>query len=123
MSKDKGLIPLKIEEFNFRENTFTSKGREYRVPDLIEAAKDLPEFDLPLCGIDLGVQPWGDLTIKSFVYHMSRVNNASLDYAIILNDEGYPCDGWHRISKAIIEGRSTIRAKRIVIMPEPIKIE
>lgn len=114
------LKPLPIEGFNFRENEFTRDDRKYRVVDLIEASKDLPAFDLPLCGIDIGIMPWGEQTIKSFVYHSKRVELADLNYPIILDDTGYPCDGWHRIAKAILLGKTTIKAKRLIVMPDPI---
>lgn len=113
------MKPLKISEFHLRENSFKRNNKSYRVVDLIEAAKDLDVFDLPICGIDIAVAPWGNQNIRSFVYHMERVNNANLDYPVILDNEGYICDGWHRVSKAMLLGKITIKAKRLIVMPEP----
>ena len=111
---------LKISSFNIRESNFCKNDKCYRVVDIIEAAKDLEAFDLPLCGLDIGVRPWGDMTIKNFIYHMARIERASMDHPVILDDEGYICDGWHRVSKAILAGEKTIKAKRLTFMPEPI---
>lgn len=38
---------------------------------------------------------------------------------IILDDLGYITDGWHRVAKAILEGKETIKAVRIQNMPAP----
>lgn len=114
------MKPLKISDFNLRENHFTRNDKSYRVVDIIEIAKNLPIFEMPLCGIDISAKPWGDSTIKNFVYHMKRVDQASLDYPIILDDEGYICDGWHRVTRAILKGDITIKCKRLITMPEPI---
>ena len=35
------------------------------------------------------------------------------------DDHGYIADGWHRVIKALVEGRQTIKAIRIQEMPEP----
>lgn len=113
------MKPLKISEFHLKEGNFKRNNKSYRVIDLIEAAKDLDVFELPLCGVDIGVSPWGSQDIKSFVYHMKRVNDSNLDYPVILDDEGYICDGWHRVTKAILEGEVTIKVKRLIVMPEP----
>lgn len=116
-------MKVKIEDFNYRENTYSSNGKIYRATDIIELAKDLEEFDLPLCGIDIGLYPWGDPSIKSFIYHVKRSNDSDLSYPIILDDTGYICDGWHRVVKAILEGREYIKAKRLNVMPDPEEIK
>ncbi len=35
---------------------------------------------------------------------MKRVLNTDLNYPIILNEEGFIMDGWHRVTKALLEG-------------------
>ena len=112
-----------IEDFNYFESEYTRGGFRYSVKSLIEASKDLPEFKLPLIGIDIGLSPWGNITIKKFIYHSKRLKECNLDYPIILDDTGYICDGWHRIVKAILNGEEYIMAKRLTIMPENIGID
>jgi hypothetical protein len=90
------------------------------VNSLIEASKDLIPFKMPLCGIDISVEPWGKMTIKSFIYHSKRVSNCTLDHPVILDDTGYICDGWHRVVMAVLRGDEYIMAKRLIVMPENI---
>ena len=111
---------LGIDEFNYRENSFNRDGKKYLVTDLIEASKKYEPFEIPIAGIDIGINPWGDQTIKSFCYHVQRLKKCDLNYPVILDNTGYICDGWHRLAKAIIEGKETIMAVRLTVMPEPI---
>ena len=114
---------LGIDDFHYRENTYGRDGYRYRVTDLIEMAKKHEPFDLPITGIDIGVNPWGDMTIQSFCYHVQRINNCDFKFPVILDSSGYICDGWHRLAKAIIEGKKSIKAVRLTVMPEPINLE
>jgi len=111
---------LGINEFEFKDGSYTRSGKVYSVSDLVELSKNYKPFDLPIAGIDIGLSPWGELTIKSMAYHIKRMNEADLQYPIILDDTGYICDGWHRLLKSIIEGKETIKAIRLPLMPEPI---
>lgn len=114
------ISKLGIKKFNFDENSFRDGDDKWSVYDLIELSEKYKPFDLPLAGIDLSGKPWGDISVKGFAYHMIRVNDADLKYPIILDDEGYICDGWHRLVKAIINGDATIKAIRLPIMPKTI---
>lgn len=112
---------LGMNNFSYLTNKFRRNGMAYKVTDLIEASKDLKPFDLPIKGIDLGVLPWGEFDMKGAAHHFIRVRDSSLDHPVILDDTGFICDGWHRVVKSIIEGRKTIKAVRLTIMPEGIK--
>jgi len=48
---------------------------------------------------------------------MKRVQNTDLKYPIILDVKGVVADGYHRVAKAILEGKSTIKAYRLKQMP------
>jgi ribose 5-phosphate isomerase len=111
---------LGIDEFHFRENIYTRNEKSYRVVDIIEIAKKYQSFEIPVEAIDIGVNPWGDQSIKSFCYHVRRMTDADMDEPIILDDTGYLCDGWHRLAKAIINGQKFIKAVRLTVMPESI---
>ena len=47
------------------------------------------------------------------------INDADLDYSIILSSDGRVMDGLHRVLKALILGQSHIRAVRFLTDPEP----
>lgn len=107
-----------IEDYDLMEGSFVDGNKTYPVRDLIKAAENLPEFDLPLIGINLRHTLCQD-NLKSFLYHYKRVEKADLNYPIIIDDTGYICDGWHRVAKAILLGHTTIKAKRLNLMPQP----
>ena len=112
------MNPVRIDDFHYLENGFVDGKLRYEVQHLIKAAENLEVFDLPLAGISLKhIICNGDL--KSYLYHHKRVENADLSYPIILAADGYICDGWHRVAKAILLGHITIKAKRLIVMPEP----
>ena len=111
------LQAVRINKYEFQEGGYETDVKKYDVADLVKAAENLEVFDLPLCGIALS-DCFTNRTLKSFLYHYKRVENADLSYHIILADDGYVCDGWHRIAKAILEGRTTIKAKRLIVMPD-----
>lgn len=114
---------LGINDFHYYQNTYERSGKTYQVTDLIKLAKGLEPFDMPIAGIDIGVQPWGTMDLKGFCYHVQRMSKADISYPVILDDVGFICDGWHRLAKAIIEGKYTIKAVRLTVMPEPINSE
>ncbi|MCK4454697.1 hypothetical protein KAU51_05145 [Candidatus Parcubacteria bacterium] len=88
----------------------------WKVSSLIHHVKEqkLEVFDLPLCGINLSTSVWeeSDLKIKDFAKHLKRTMETNLDYPIILDDDGFIMDGWHRVAKALFLGHSTIKAVR-----------
>ena len=51
------------------------------------------------------------------------MNQADLKYPIILDDTGFICDGWHRLLKSIVEGKDTIKAIRLKVMPDPVEVK
>ena len=110
---------LEVRGLNLSENVFTSYGNSYDVPTLIQFAKEkgYKAFDMPLSGIHIGVEPFKIDDFGRFLYHIKRVGNASLEYPILLDDQGYICDGWHRVAKAFLEGKTTIKAIRLLEMP------
>ena len=78
---------------------------------------------MPLWNIDLTVEPFECSQLHSFIFQCKRVRDCSLDYPIILDEVGQIADGYHRLCKAILEGRKTIKAIRLLEMPAPDRIE
>ena len=130
--KDGDIIPIKanvaeattptldIDGLAFHESYYTTRGNTYDAPTLVAFAKhkNYKTFDLPLVGIDISHMPFSANTFGQFLYHLKRVNNTNLDYPVILDDEGVICDGWHRVAKAYLEGRPTVKAIRLLEMPD-----
>lgn len=58
-------------------------------------------------------------TIRAIVEHMRLIQEADLNYPIILSSDGGVMDGMHRVAKALLEGEETIKAVRFNRDPEP----
>ena len=91
---------------------------------------DLPVFEAPL----ESVKAWTGVpaldedcwfldhtspTLRQLVRHCRRINEATFDHPIILNDDGTLMDGGHRLCKALLEGRATVPAVQFETMPPP----
>lgn len=111
-------MPVKIPDCKMEEEHHWNGKKAWVMAKLIEAAKDLPVFDLPLLHIDIDVAPWGrDHTIESFAYHVKRAQKADMSYPVIMNDSGFIMNGWHRVLKALVEGRESVKAVRFEVTP------
>lgn len=103
--------------------TYSNGNQMWRVPRLIELASVLPATEVPVHSFkEWGKNPWrGDypFTLKDFALHMQRVNDADLDYPVIVSAEGWIMDGCHRLVKAKLLGLKTIMAVRFNVTPEP----
>ena len=92
---------------------------------LVRLAKTQSPIALPLEDISEHDEIWwfqnaeDKPTPRSLAEHMALVRDTDLKYPIILCDKGRLMDGMHRIVKALLEGRETILAVRLVPMPEP----
>ena len=58
-------------------------------------------------------------TARSVAGHFRLMIDADLQCPIVLNPDGGVMDGMHRVARALAEGRSTVLAKRLPVMPEP----
>ena len=114
------LPTLDIDGLAFHESYYSTRGNTYDAPTLVAFAKhkNYKTFDLPLVGIDISHMPFSANTFGQFLYHLKRVNDTNLNYPVILDDEGVICDGWHRVAKAYLEGRPTVKAIRLLEMPD-----
>lgn len=94
-------------------------GNCYSVARLIDDAKNLPVFDVPLAALDLSSKIWGDCTMFALAFHVKKCVDADLRYPILLDWDGSVADGRHRILKAIMDGKRTIKARRMTWKPDP----
>ena len=107
-------LPLHLDG----DGNFSYQGKEWNNSTLYTAASGLEVFDFPLCALDMSNKPWTMANFMWILYHVERINKADLSYPIILTPEGIVCDGWHRIAKAVLNGNTTIKAVRLISMPE-----
>jgi len=90
------------------------------VNHLIWEARDLPIIDYSIKDIIIDDKLFWKLdTTRDFLVHYEKVSQANLDYPIIINAEGGIMDGRHRLVKAILEGRESIKAVKFVVTPKP----
>jgi hypothetical protein len=88
-------------------------------------ARTLKPFDIELSAIrELDRDCWFDggrkqPTLREVAGHCHRINAANLEWPIILNADGSLMDGGHRVCKALLDGRRTIRAVQFAVMPDP----
>ena len=62
----------------------------------------------------------GDIpTCRSVAGHAKLIEATDLEFPIILCPDGRVMDGMHRVCKALNMGRSSIKAQRLVTLPEP----
>lgn len=95
------------------------------VDGLIERTAGLAPISVPLTEIrELDTPFWfsseGDVpTCRRVAEHARLIQETSLAYPIILDPEGRVMDGMHRVCKALIEGRASVQAFRLPVLPEP----
>lgn len=106
---------VKIEGCALSDNHYSNYGNTYDTASLIQAAKEQEciEFDVPLASVNLTSKPWEAENIDLFLYHAKRMKDTDLSKPIIFDWNGVIADGWHRICKAILEGKTTIKAVRL----------
>lgn len=92
---------------------------------LIEGTVGLVPFDLPLDEVrELDETFWfeneGDLpTCRKIAEHARLIAETDPSYPIIIDPEGHVMDGMHRVCRAVMEGRASVKAVRLKILPEP----
>ena len=90
---------------------------------LWKQAEQLVPFELEVASIkELDENCWfgpDGPTLREVLGHLERIQKADLNYPIILNDDGSLMDGGHRLCKAILEGRTEIKAVQFPSMPVP----
>jgi hypothetical protein len=95
------------------------------VERLLELSKGLPVRDVPLSSIaELDTPHWfgadgTPMTVRVLVHHVKVINDADLSYPVILDAEGRLMDGMHRVARAALDGRSTVRAVRFDLPLDP----
>lgn len=94
----------------------------WSVARLFELAKPLTVMDIPLDHINVYYK-YEDLTLREMVMHMRAVTDSDLKHPIILDEDGELMDGRHRIMKAMLAGKDTIKAVRFDENPSPCQVD
>lgn len=113
------------------EHTFSDGKHTWAVRDLWAVTSTLQARRVQLADIEadklLDSYVWtrdGEwtqaLSVREILDHARRIEEADLEYPIILTPEGSVADGVHRIVKALRLGRTSIMAVWLVTMPEPL---
>lgn len=112
-------VDYKAVEFNevkLSENDYVDgNGNRWCAVKLIQSVKEqgLVPFKLPLQCIDISVSVWGDCSsIYSMANHVRRALDGDSTYPVIMDHTGFIIDGWHRVLRALIEGKEYIMAVR-----------
>lgn len=114
---------MKIKQWYAPDNQMAQVGRHHwSVSRLFELSKNLPVMEVPLNHLNIWYK-YENLTLREMVMHMKAVNDADLNYPIILDEDGELMDGRHRIMKAILNGCESIKAVRFDENPSPDKID
>ncbi|MEX0142053.1 hypothetical protein MRBLMS1_002897 [Massilia sp. LMS1-1-1.1] len=109
---------VQIEGCAAHENTYSHNGKVWTVTNLIARSKDLEPFDLPLAAIYLGTEVWTpEASPFGMAHHMRRALDVDTRHPVILSQEGFIMDGWHRVLRALIDGRAAIKAVRFSKTP------
>lgn len=114
--------PVKFRAIDPLQDYYVDRdGNWYSVARLLDDAKELPVFEVPLAALDLSGKPWDGENLYSLAFHVKKCMAADLSHPILLDWNGAVADGRHRILKAIATGKRTILARRMTWKAEPDK--
>jgi hypothetical protein len=58
-------------------------------------------------------------TVRAVAQHFQLMTEADLRFPIVVDPQGGLMDGMHRVARSLAEGRETVTAKRLSVMPKP----
>ena len=98
-----------------REESVNGLGdRRWKITDLRKAVENVPVYHIPLAFLDLAAHEFNtEGGLIAFAQHVRHVDESNTDDPIIVDQWGRILDGRHRIVKALLEGRTTIPAKKV----------
>ena len=112
---------MKMEKWPKTDGQMCQLGKHYwNISRLFELARDLPVMEVPLDHLNIAYS-YDQLYLREMVMHMKGVNDADLGFPIILDEDGEIMDGRHRVMKALLLGKETIKAVRFEENPSPCK--
>ena len=122
----KSLIDVYRNDFKGFEDSYysDSTGNKWSAKYLYEKVKEhnLKAEKVKLRHLDLSHLPWQSGAIQNmdcFIYHAVRVQGCDTSIPIVMRQDGQIIDGWHRVAKAVLEGKKEILAYRFECYIEP----
>lgn len=111
---------MRIEKFcRIEDGQQCNLGKHHwSIARLITLSKNLKVMKVPLEHLNM-YYIYEDLTLRDMVMHINAINDANLKYPIILDEDGVLMDGRHRIMKALLLGKKTIKVVRFDVNPDP----
>ena len=96
----------------------------WEVDRLIDLVGSQPTEEIPLAEIaEIDTDYWFGNgcapTVRSVAEHFRLMMDVDLRFPIVLDPRGGVMDGMHRVARALAEGRKTVTAKRLAVLPEP----
>lgn len=119
--KNKNNPPIvEIEECSFEESSYKRREFVWTAKSLYKEAEleKLTPFEYPLASFDLSKLGFRLDDIFDFIYQVKRVMNVDTSIPIIFDNEGQLADGYHRVCRALLDGKATIKAYRLKKMPD-----
>ena len=101
------------------EQYFRDGGKYWRVSRLIALTEGLPVMDIAVEHLNVSYLLPKFRGAIHFVEYLKEIKVADLSYPVILDEDGYVMDGRHRILRALIEEKKTIKAVRFAKTPKP----
>ena len=94
------------------------------VDRLIMLSRDLVPEEVPLAEIgEIDSVYWftadTEPTVRAVVDHVRLILEVDPSYPIILGPDGRVMDGMHRIARALLDGRTSLTAVRLPVLPDP----
>lgn len=122
------------------EETTSIGGREYTISELREHVEKFPEEDVPLDSLRAAVGPghvyWIDRDgmplapaqiiedweaaqkVEAWADHVESIKRADFSKPIWVMVDGSVFDGVHRLTRAVLDNRTTIKARIVTSLPE-----
>jgi hypothetical protein len=94
------------------------------VDRLIQLSQNFKVHEIPVASITEIDSPYwfnderDKPTVRNMVDHFRLVQEVDMSYPIILNVDGRVMDGMHRVARALLAGKSTIKAVQFDQQPE-----
>ena len=110
-------------DFYHDDSGYELNDKYYKASSLVKQAEEEGNnvFDYDLRCLPLQIR-WNNLDPSLLAHVIDRVEKADLKYPVIFSPNGTICDGYHRITKAILKGKNTVKAIRLISYPKPDEI-
>lgn len=115
------LDKLKLKDSSYsRYNKSTKKYDVWDATTLYDEVKrlNLKPITVPVASLSLSFLPFTVDNLNDFIFQYTRVQNTDTKYPIIIDNLGDIADGYHRLVKTIVSGKTTIKAYRLPEMPK-----